>query len=241
MVVVMSTPEAREDRVLSEQLGRVRVLTLNRPDKLNAADLDLHRRHLACWDDVAKDDTARAVVITGAGRGFCAGGDLDMLRESQADPELQAELSRIHRALLHRMLSLPKPIIAAVNGPAAGFGAELAALCDFVVMSRAADLSDPHVQLGIAPSPGCVLVWPLLTSHSVAKEILTTGRRVGGDEALRLGLVNRLAAPGEVLTAALELANELAALPPAGVIAAKEAFNRPLLEEIARLDGRDAW
>ena len=143
------------------------------------------------------------------------------------DLPVREELSGLHRSLLRSMLTLPVPIIAAVHGPAVGFGAELVALCDVVVIGRDSFLSDPHVRYGLAASPGCQLVWPLLTSRAAALELLLSGRRVGAEEALRLGLVNRVTQPGDELAVALELAEELAALPPAGVASVKRTFNQP--------------
>jgi enoyl-CoA hydratase len=227
-------------RVLSERRGSVRVLTLNRPNVLNAADLPLQRRLLERWQEVEGDERTLAVVLTGAGRAFCAGGDVALLNDPPR--AVREELSRIHRELLPLMLALPVPIVAAVQGPAVGFGAELVALCDLAVIGRDAFLSDPHVHHGLPASPGCQLVWPHLTSHAVAKELLLTGRRVDAEEALRLGLVNRVTAPGDELRVALELAEELASLPASGVAAVKRAFNRPLLEEsAAQSEDLDAW
>jgi enoyl-CoA hydratase len=160
----------------------VRVLTLNRPDKLNAADLELQHQLLERWQELERrDGGTRAVVLAGAGRAFCAGGDRALLQQIGSNSQVRAELGRIHRALLRGMLALPLPIVAAVQGPAVGFGAELAALCDVVVMGRDAYLCDPHVQQGLPPSPGCQLVWPHLTSRAVAKELLLTGRRIGAE------------------------------------------------------------
>jgi enoyl-CoA hydratase len=150
-------------------------------------------------------------------------------------------LGRVHREIVRIMLTLPIPIVGVVHGAAVGFGAELAALCDLVVMGRDAYLSDPHVVQGLAPSPGCQLVWPRLASHAVAKELLLTGRRVDGEEALRLGLVNRLCASGDELAVALALAAEVAALPRSGVVAAKAAFNRPIVDEAERLEEFGSW
>jgi enoyl-CoA hydratase len=227
-------------RVLSERRGAVRILTLNRPDVLNAADVPLQRRLVECWREVAADQATRAVVLTGAGRAFCAGGDVALLQD--APRRVREELSRIHQELLPRMLAHPVPIVAAVHGPAVGFGAELVALCDVAVIGRDAFLSDPHVVHGLPASPGCQLVWPHLTSRAVAKELLMTGRRVDAEEALRLGLVNRVTAPGDELAVALALAEELAALPAASVAEVKRACNAVLLEELAALpDGPTAW
>jgi enoyl-CoA hydratase len=238
---MMSGSSARAEGIRSEQRGAVRVLTLDRSDKLNAANLEMQQSLRARVEELASDDTVRAAVLTGAGQAFCAGGDLDMLLRANDDAELRAELSRNHRSLLRALLTLPIPVVAAVNGPAVGFGAELAALCDMVVMGRDAYLCDPHVHLGLPPSPGCQLVWPHLASRAVAKELLLTGRRVDAHEALRLGLVNRVVESGTELAAALEIADELAGMPATGIVAAKASFNAPLLEEATRLQELITW
>jgi enoyl-CoA hydratase len=224
-----------DDRVCSESRGAVRVLTLNRPEKLNAADLPMQRSLVECWQSIQDDDQVRAVVLAGAGRAFCAGGDLSLVQELGAGNQtLQQELSLLHRQLLTSMLETDLPVIAAVRGAAVGFGAELLALCDIVVMAEGAFLSDPHVTYGLSPSPACQLVWPHLTSVAVAKELLMSGRRVEASEALRLGLVNRITERGDELNEALRIAAELAALPVSGVVAVKRAFNRPLVEQARR-------
>jgi enoyl-CoA hydratase/carnithine racemase len=218
------------DRVLSERRGDVRILTLNRPEKLNAADLVMQRQLNDRWREVGNEEGVGAVVLTGAGRGFCAGGDLSLLLDLAADDPIRSELAAIHRDLLLLMLSLPVPIVAAVQGPALGFGAELVALCDLVVLGRNACLGDPHVGYGVGASPGLRLAWPALTSLATAKELLLTGRQVDADEALRIGLANRVAAPGEELAAALGLAEQLAVLPRRGVADTRRGLNRALLE-----------
>jgi enoyl-CoA hydratase len=139
------------------------------------------------------------------------------------------------------MLSLPVPIIAAVQGPALGFGAELVALCDLVVMGRHAYLGDPHVHHGVGASPGLQLAWPALTSLALAKELLLTGRQVDAEEALRIGLANRVTAPGAELKTALGLAEQLAALPPQGVSQTRRGLNRALLDAESRAAEAGAW
>jgi enoyl-CoA hydratase len=229
------------DRVLSERRGRVRILTLNRPEKLNAADVEMQRQLNQRWHEINGDDDVGAVVLTGAGRGFCAGGDLSLLLDLAADHPIRLDLGVIHRDLLHLMLSLPVPIIAAVQGPALGFGAELVALCDLVVMGREAYLGDPHVRYGVGASPGLQLVWPALTSLALAKELLLTGRQVDAEEAVRIGLANRVTTPGEELTTALDLAEQLAALPRDGVSHTRCGLNRALLEAETVAAAAGAW
>ncbi len=218
-----------------EARGALCVLTLNRPDKLNAADLSMQRSLVECWQAIEEDDRVRAVVLTGTGRAFCAGGDLSLVDQLAAGNEaLQEELSLIHRELLTAMLETALPVIAAVRGAAVGFGAELLALCDIVVMAEGAFLSDPHVAYGLNPSPACQLLWPHLTSVAVAKELLMSGRRVEAAEALSLGLANRITPRGEELTVAVRMAEELAAFPVSGIVATKRACNRPFVEQYRR-------
>jgi enoyl-CoA hydratase len=220
-------------RVLLEHDGPVRIVTLNRPAKLNAADLPLHEAFAAVWDGLAADPDVRAVVVTGAGRAFSAGGDRAVLEAMGVDAEFDARLHDLTVRQVAGILELPWPVVAAVNGPAIGFGAALVAVCDLVVMAEDAYLAEPHSWFGIDPSPGLALVWPHLTSLAVAKELTMLGRRVTADEALRWGLANRVAPAGEVVAAAVALAHELAAIPASGLTGAKRALNaviRPAFE-----------
>jgi enoyl-CoA hydratase len=219
----------------------VRILTLNRPEKLNAADLAMHRQLNDRWREMASDADVGAVVLAGAGRAFCAGGDLSLLLDIAPDDPVRVELAAIHRDLLHLMLSLPVPIVAAVHGPALGFGAELVALCDMAVLAEDAYLGDPHVLYGVGASPGLRLAWPALTSLAIAKELLLTGRRVDANEALRIGLANRVTPAGVELATALSLAEEVAALPPQGVSDTRVCLNRTLVDAENRAAANGAW
>ena len=221
-----------DEPVRMEARGDIRIVTLNRPSKLNAADLAMQRLLLERFATIEADQGTRAVVLTGSGRAFCAGGDLSLLRELAAGNQvLQEELSDINRELLRCMLELHVPVIAAVNGPAVGFGAALLALSDIVVIAEGAYVSEPHVKYGLPASPACQLVWPHLMSRAVAKELLMSGRHVEADEALRLGLVNRVVAPGELLSEALRIARDFVALPTSGIASIKREFNLPLVAQ----------
>jgi len=224
--------------VCMEARGDIRIVTLNRPSKLNAADLAMQRLLLERFASIEADQNTRAVVLTGSGRAFCAGGDLSLLRELAAGNQvLQEELSDINRELLRCMLELHVPVIAAVNGPAVGFGAALLALSDIVVIAEGAYVSEPHVTYGLPASPACQLVWPHLMSRAVAKELLMSGRHVEADEALRLGLVNRVIAPGELLSEALRIARDFVALPASGIASIKREFNLPLVAQARHAAG----
>src|SRR5947199_6046590 len=124
--------------------GDVRIVTLNRPDRLNGVSEELHRRLSEVWRELADDTKARAVVLTGAGRAFSAGGDFDHLLRHHTDPELRERSIRLDRTIQTEMIRFPLPVIAAVNGPAVGLGCSLALACDLVLISEDAYFADPH-------------------------------------------------------------------------------------------------
>ncbi len=208
----------------------VTILTLNRPEKRNAVLPETQKLLMHHLRGLKADGSVRAVVITGAGSDFCVGGDFDLVEEMIGDADLHRELTGLHSEVADCILSLEIPAIAAVNGPALGFGAELAAFCDMVVMSENASLCDPHVRFGLGPAPGALLIWPQLTSRAIAAELMLTGRVVPAQEALRLGLANRVVPEGQALAAAVALAQELCALPWEGVKAVKQALRRSYAE-----------
>lgn len=232
----MSSEGSLSESVLMESVGAVRILTLNRPEKLNAADLEMQQRLVTRLRAVADDDEARVLILTGTGRAFSAGGDRSILREMAAgDLRQRGELGRVHVETIRCLLEFPIPVIAAVNGPAVGYAAGLVALCDLVVMGEDAFLCDPHVKFGVAATTATQLVWPRLTSYAVAKELLMSGRQVGAKEALRLGLTNRVSPAGQERATALEMSEIFVGLPRAGIAATKRAFNRSLRAEAESL------
>ena len=223
--------------VLRTTDGPVAVLSLNRPDKRNAMIPEVQRELIAMLGNVAADETVGAVVITGEGGDFCVGGDRAVVQRMQTDASFYDELAQVHAAIADAILSFAKPTIAAVNGRAFGFGAELAAFCDMVVMGEEACFADPHVKLGMGPAPGALLIWPQLTSRMIAAELLLTGREIGAEEALRLGLANRITPEGEALAGALELAHGLCKLPREGVLAVKRKLRRSYADMVAAAGG----
>jgi enoyl-CoA hydratase len=219
--------------VILESRDAVRIVTFNRPKVLNALDAEAQHRLARCVRAVEADRDARVLVLTGAGNAFSAGGDRELIRAIANGTFTDLDgLTEATVGTVRCLLTLSIPVIAAVRGPAVGMAAGLVALCDFVVMGEQGYLCDPNVAFGAAPHVECQLVWPRLTSYGVAKEILMTGRKVYAEEALRLGLVSRTCRDGEELTTALGMAEELMALPPAGLAAVRRAFNGALLSEI---------
>jgi enoyl-CoA hydratase len=201
----------------------VAVATINRPEKLNAVDGRLHHELSTLPVDVTADRTVRALVITGAGRAFCAGGDFSRGAApigSHGTPAMEEA-----RRIVDHLLECPKPIVSAVNGYAMGLGATVALLADVVVAGRSAVFADTHVAMGIGAGDGGQLIWPLLIGVNKAKYFLMTGDRVGAEEAERIGLVNFVVDDDALLEKALAVAGRLAAGPSQAITASKMAIN----------------
>jgi len=193
--------------------GPVRIVTFNRPAELNAINARLHWALANVWRQLAADQEAMVVVLTGAGRAFSAGGDLDWIWSFLEDPAARDESLREGAQIIEEMLRFPLPVIAAVNGPAVGLGCSVAVLCDIVLISDQAFLMDPHVSAGLVAGDGGAAFWPLLTPILRSREYLYTGDRIPAALAVELGLASRTVAAGELRDAALQLAGRLAAQP----------------------------
>jgi enoyl-CoA hydratase len=205
--------------------GPVRLVEMNRPEQLNAMSEDLHTALAGLWDLLAADEAARAVVLSGRGRAFCAGGDFEVMTRVQRDAAFRERNVDEARRIITGMLRCPLPIIAAVNGPAVGLGSSLALLSDLVLMAQDAYISDPHVRVGLVAGDGGALLLPLIVGPARAKELLFLGGRIGAEEAVRIGIANRVA-PGErLLDEARDLAHRLAALPGQALRETKRAVN----------------
>lgn len=222
--------------------GPVAVVALARPTKSNAMDGEVTVALLNTLRALSESGDVRAMVLTGDGRSFSAGGDIQTIREMGADKGVRDAILDQHQELFWAMNRLPFATVAAVNGPAVGAGVTVALLCDLVVMAQDAFLSDPRVALGLLDGAGGIVLWPLLTSLAAAKEHLLLGDRVPSAEAHRLGLVNRVVPSEETVAAALDLARRLAALPQHSVREARRLLNMhieraaPVLSECARAE-----
>lgn len=201
---------------LTEERDGIAILTLNRPDKRNALSRALRREIVAKLDDFQKSQSVRAVVLTGAGSAFCAGFDRTELA-SGAMEEIFAEATEYHR----RVFSFGKPLIAAVGGPALGGGCDLAAMCDFRIAAPSAVFGQPQVHFGAAASYE-LMRGVLPTGH--AREMCLTGRSYAADEALAIGLVNRVVEKEELLDVTTTLAQAIASLPEGVAEASKQGF-----------------
>ena len=213
--------------------GPIRLVELNRPEQLNAMSEDLHTALARLWDALAADADARAVVITGRGRAFCAGGNFAVMARVQQDAAFREQNVVEARRIMTGMLRSEVPIVAAVNGPAVGLGSSLALLSDLVLMAEDAYISDPHLQVGLVPGDGGALILPLIVGPARAKEMLFLGERISAQDAVRLGIANRVVPQDKLLDEAMDLARRLAALPPQALRDTKRAVNLHLDQAMA--------
>jgi enoyl-CoA hydratase len=221
--------------LLVDAVDDIRIVTLNRPDALNAVNAPLHAALVRVWRDLAADDDVAAVILTGAGRAFSAGGDLAWFAEISADRSLRERVLTEARQIYDGMVELKAPVVVAVNGPAVGLGCSLAVLGDIVLMSSTAYLADPHVSVGLVAGDGGIASWPLMTSLLRAKEYILLGDRIPAEEAERIGLANHVVAPEELMPKAIEYARRFAALPRQAVRESKRAFNLLLRDAGSRV------
>jgi enoyl-CoA hydratase len=220
--------DSEESVLVVEARGRVRIVRLNRPEALNAANADLHRRLSQVWRELETDPECYVVVLTGTGRTFSAGGDMGLLQAMHQDERIRADILQEGREIVESLVRFPLPLIAAVNGPAVGLGCSLIGFSDIVIMEQSAYLADPHVSVGLVAGDGGVLTWPALMSLIRAKEYLFTGDQIPASAALELGLANRIVADGTSLDEALTLADRLAKQPPQALRDTKKAVNKTL-------------
>src|SRR5689334_21531481 len=216
VITYVSTVYELPDIAVSSD-GAVRVVTLNDPDALNAFSDQMHESFLALWRDVATDTEARAVVLTGAGRAFSAGGSYDDFERRRVDLEFRQRAMDQGRQIVEAMIDCRIPIVGSVNGPAVGLGCTITTLCDIVFLADTAFLADPHGLVALVAGDGSAVTWPAHTSLLKAKQYLLTGDRIPAADAVELGLANFVVPKDELLDAALAFAHRLAKQPPQAV------------------------
>ncbi|QUT08124.1 enoyl-CoA hydratase/isomerase family protein [Sphingobium phenoxybenzoativorans] len=219
----MTYPEY-ESLKLAWPAERVLSITLAR-GKMNAMDFQLHHDLAHIWSLIDKDPGVNAVIVTGEGRAFSAGGDFDMIEDIITDHDFRCKMWKDARTMIDSMLNCSKPIISAINGAAAGGGLAVALLADISVAAQSAKLVDGHTVLGVAADDHAVAIWPLLTSMAKAKYYLMTSEPISGSEAERIGLVSFCVPDEECYPRALGIAERLAKGPPAAVRWTKLSLN----------------
>ena len=201
--------------ILTHSVGTVRVITLNRPASLNSFTSAMHALLLPALDAAANDAEVRAVVITGAGRGFCAGQDLsDGMGSDGSAPDVGAVIERLYRPLATRVRSMPIPVLAAVNGVAAGAGVNFALCCDIVIAARSVSFIQAFSKIGLVPDCGGTWLLPRLIGRAKAMGYAMTGEKMPADEAERLGMIWQCVDDAALMDTALALASKLAAMSP---------------------------
>lgn len=217
---------SKYQRIIAKKDEKVLTLTLNRPEQLNAVDARLHYELSEIFRDVQHDPEINVVVLTGAGKAFCAGGDLDWIKELALDKAAPGLILSEGKKIINDLLELEKPVIARVNGPAIGLGATLALFCDIIISSEKAKFADPHVKVGLVAGDGGCVIWPLLIGICKAKELLMTGDAISAKEAERMGLINKAVPQEELDKTVYELAQRLTSGPTRAINSTKIAINK---------------
>jgi enoyl-CoA hydratase len=210
--------------------GSVLIMSFNRPEAMNAVNQTMHTEFSNVFADIAADAFTNAVVFTGEGRAFSAGGDLDMVKNLT-----EASLDNIMveaRKIILDMLEVPQPIIAAINGPATGLGATLALFCDVIYAADTANIADPHVLIGVTAGDGGAVIWPSLVGVARAKEYLMTGDSLTATEAERIGLINHVVPADQLLAKATALARRLSNGSQIAIRSTKRSVNKALSQTV---------
>jgi enoyl-CoA hydratase/carnithine racemase len=213
--------------------NRVATVTINRPEVQNAVNAALHHEFEQIWLDLAQDRDVNAILLTGAGEAFSIGGDITGgARPTKHKGRGGRRIVMADgRRVIENLLDVEQPIVAAINGDALGFSANVALLCDVTVASETAKLADTHVALGAVAGDGGAVIWPLLIGPNRAKEFLMLGDSISGADAARIGLVNYALPAGQVLPKARELAQRLADGPTWAIRWSKLAVNKWLKQQ----------
>ena len=219
----------------------VATITLNRPDKLNAFIGHMRRDLAEALEHAGSDRNTRVVIITGAGRAFCAGGDIAFMAElmQRRDAEEFSRILGAGRRVILAIRQMTKPVIAAINGPASGAGCNLALACDLRIAANTATFSQSFAKVGLHPDWGGTYFLPRLVTPNKACELFFLGESIDAAEAARLGIVNQVVAPEELESATMELAQRLRVAPPIALAAAKHAVymsQAAELEEMLRYE-----
>ena len=211
---------------------RVATLTLQSGEKFNGVNWQMHHELGSIFNDLAHDECVDVIVLTGAGNAFCAGANLQWLKQQLDEPPTPRDTRHGGRAIVLGMLDCPKPIVARVNGDAIGLGATLALLADIVIAVDTARIADPHVRIGLVAGDGGALIWPLLIGYARAKEFLLTGNSVTAPDAARMGLINYAVPAHEIDGTVARFVRQLASGAPMAIQFTKAATNIPLRQAV---------
>ena len=239
--MIMAT---EENILLFEKKDGYAIITMNRPDKLNALNDEITFKLQDALKEAEKDPEVRAVILTGAGRGFCPGQDLanrNFSDNSKERPSLGDSIRRRYNPIILKLRRMEKPIIAAVNGVAAGAGASLAFACDIRIASENATFVQSFTRVGLVPDSGATFVLPRLVGLTKAFELMITADKIDAKTALELGLVNRVVPQEQVMPEAIEWATRLAKGPTKAFGLTKRAVNKAIFPDLEELLENEAY
>jgi 2-(1,2-epoxy-1,2-dihydrophenyl)acetyl-CoA isomerase len=225
--------------ILFEKKDGIATVTLNSPDKLNAISFKMRDSLMQVIDDLGKDDSVKVVILTGAGRGFCAGADLsELVGGARPEPSIYEQLQGVPRPSFFK---LEKPVIAAVNGACVGAGLSLALTCDIRIASDKAKFGSAFIKLGAPPDNGMSYWLPKIIGHANALEFLLTGKIVMGTEAKQIGLVNQVVPGEELMKVSQEMAAQMAQYPVLALALTKRLVYRSMIGDAARQLDWENW
>lgn len=211
-----------------EVIDRVAYLTINRPDAMNAVNAALHTALSRVFIDLGERRDLSAIVLTGAGRAFCAGGDIEWMRDAIREPEQFEIVTWEAKRIVYSMLDCEIPIVGRINGDAVGLGATLALLCDITVMDETARIGDPHVRVGLNAADGGGFLWPQMIGYGKARELLLTGDLLTATQAQQLGAIGHAVPAGELDTTVDKLVSKLRHGATKAIRWTKAAYTIPL-------------
>jgi len=223
-----ATALPRFETILLSRQGRQLTITLNRPESMNAVNLAMHDELAEVFPFAGADRHSDVIVLTGAGRAFSAGGDVDHIARNAAQPELFDHEVRIARRIVQAVLDIDKPIVCRMNGHAVGLGATLVLLSDIIYGAEGAKLGDPHVAVGLVAGDGGAFLWPQRIGFTRAKEYLLTGELVSAQKAAEIGLINHCVPAAELDAAVDACCQKLLKLSPHAVRGTKQVINLEL-------------
>jgi len=227
-----------EKILLTEKKNGVGIITLNRPDRMNAFNDELSFQFQDALKEMEKDKEVKALILTGNGRGFCAGQDLqsrNMSHDSGERPSLGESIRRRYNPMVTKLRRMEKPIIAAVNGVAAGAGMSLALLCDYRIVTDKVTFIQSFTKVGLIPDSGSTFILPRLIGYTKAFELMLSAEKFTAQEALQFGLVNKIVAEDELMKEAVALGEKLALGPTKAFALTKRALNRAVFHDLEEL------
>ncbi len=215
--------------------GRILTATITGANPVNGVDAAMHDELARVFTDLQHDEDSDIIILTGAGRAFCAGGDFAWFEEQIADTKKFRDIGWDAKRIVTSLLDVEKPVICRLNGAAAGLGATIALLCDIIVADENAVIGDPHVKVGLVAGDGGAVIWPQLIGYARAKEYLLTGDMIKATKAAEIGLINHAVPSNELDAKVSEIAAKLMASPRWAVRWTKTVTNQPLKALVAQM------